>query len=146
MTDFLPRMMAEMGARRRRLRESLGEYGQALAEFAVMGGLLLGSLGLFLFDWGPGAAPWGFALPFVFVGGIFWIEKRRQDAIAKGAEPEAIAAAHDWAIFLLAIGCAVAGFAAFLIAYGAAPAPPPNPNDWQPPSGAVDTDVGSPPR
>ncbi len=145
MSEFLPRMMAEMGARRRRLRESLGEYGQALAEFLVLGGLLVGSLGLLLMPWMPGAAPWGFTLPFVFVGGALWLEKRRQDALAKGAEAEAIAPAHDWATFLLAIGCAVAGLAAFLIAYGAEPAGPPQAPDWRPPPGAVASDIGSPP-
>lgn len=138
-------MMAEMGARRRRLRESLGDYGQALAEFLVMGGLLIGSLGLFVAPWMPGAAPWGFTLPFVVVFGAIWIEKRRQAALAKGAEAEAIAPAHDWATFLLALGCAVAGLAAFLIAYGAAPTGPPQEPVWRPPPGAVASDIGVPP-
>jgi hypothetical protein len=44
------------------------------------------------------------------------------------------------------MGCAVAGLAAFFIAYGAAPAPPPDPNAWRPPPSVVDTDVGTPPR
>lgn len=138
-------MMAELGARRRRLRGSLGEYGQALAEFLVLGCLLTGSVGLFLLPWMPAAAPWGFAMPFVLVGGMLWLEKRRQDAIARGAEPEAIESAHDWAAFLLAFGCAVAGLAAFLIAYGAAPEPPPQEPVWRPPENAVPSDIGIPP-
>jgi hypothetical protein len=145
MSGFLSRMMAELGARRRRLRGSLGEYGQALAEFVVLGCLLAGSLGLFLLPWMPAAAPWGFAMPFVLVGGLLWLEKRRQDAVTRGAEPEAIAPAHDWAAFLLAFGCAVAGLAAFLIAYGAAPEPPPRAPDWHPPADAVASDIAIPP-
>ena len=70
MGGFFSSLFTEMGARRRRLRAALGDRGQAMVEFLVLGGLLLGSLGLFVRAWMPAAAPWGFALPVVFV--IAW--------------------------------------------------------------------------
>lgn len=75
-------MFTEMGARRRRLRAMFGDRGQGVAEFLVLGGLLVGSLGLFVREWMPAAAPWGFALPFVFIAGYLLIEARRQAAVA----------------------------------------------------------------
>lgn len=150
-------MMAEMGARRRRLREVLGNYGQGLAEFLVMGGLLAGSLGLFFMSWGPEAAPWGFAVPFVFIAGFLLIEWRRQRAVdsiqlEQGAHPDdeaeirdAIASRHDWGVFLLAFGCALAGVAALVLAAGAEPQGPPPEYIWTPPPEAVSSDMAIPP-
>lgn len=76
-------MIAEIGARRKRLRAAFGDRSQALVEFLVLGGLAVGSLGLLLGEWMPAAAPWGFALPFVFVAGFFLIEARRQAGVAR---------------------------------------------------------------
>lgn len=133
-------MTAEMGARRRRLRAALGDRGQALIEFLVLGGLLVGSAGLFLAPWMPAAAPWGFALPFIFVAGYLLLERRRQRRAADA--PDAAAnGGYDWAVLIWAFACAVAGAAAFFIAYQARPAPAPGPQDWQPPRGAVTVDL-----
>jgi hypothetical protein len=81
MSGFFSSMIAEMGARRKRQRQAFGDRGQALTEFLVLSGLVIGSAGLFVRDWMPGAAPWGFALPFVFVAGFLLIEARRQTAV-----------------------------------------------------------------
>lgn len=94
-------MIVEWGARRKRLRTAFGDRGQALTDFLVMSGLLVGSVGLFVREWMPGAAPWGFALPFVFVIGFVLIEARRQAAVAafrRGFEENnAKLEAQEWA-------------------------------------------------
>lgn len=188
-------MFAEMGARRKRLRQAFGDRGQALTEFLVMGGLLVGSAGLFVRDWMPGAAPWGLALPFAFIIGFLLIEIRRQTALADfkrrlpelnaeldaqewarqeaelradersavfreqarakfDAEAESrrqyradnpalmIAPKYDWAVLLWGFGCALAGAAAFVIAWTAEPpAPAPADEGWRPPADAVSSDI-----
>jgi hypothetical protein len=140
MSEFFSTMTSEMGARRRRLRGALGDRGQAIAEFLILSGLVVGSLGLLLGPWMPRAAPWGFALPFVFILGFILIERRRQRAVAAGAEPATIAAGYDWTVLLFGFACAAAGAAAFVIAWGEKPAPPP-PDTWVPPETTIDSSV-----
>lgn len=141
--SFFSTMADELGARRRRLRASLGDRGQGIAEFLVMAGLLLGSLGLLLEPWMPRAAPWGFALPFVYAIGFVLLERRRQRGIAAGADVVTSSSRNDWAVFLWGFGCALAGAAAFVLAWNARPAPPPAPgaDDWHPPASAVPTEI-----
>lgn len=172
MNAFFGSMFSEMGARRRRLRESLGDRGQGIAEFLVLGGLLVGSLGLFVRDWMPAAAPWGFALPLVFIVGYLLIDACRQIAVsaaeAKLAEQAEQARAvarrersdlpeikdengrtvvdrtsvgYDWIALLWAFACALAGAAAFVIAWSAEPPPVVDPNDWTPPESSVPVDI-----
>lgn len=141
MSGFFSTMFSEAGARRRRLRNSLGERGQALSEFLLFSGLALGSLGLFLQPWMVDAAPWGLALPLVFLAGYALIEARRQAAERRGAEAERIAAAYDWVALLWGLFCALAGAAAFVIAWTAEPAAPAQPEGWLPPAGAVDSTI-----
>jgi hypothetical protein len=140
MGGFLSAMFAEMGARRRRLRASLGDRGQAILEFLVLGGLVLGSLGLFLRPWMPGVAPWGFSIPVVFVVGFFLIEARRQASIARGQDAEKVNASYDWFALLWSFGCALAGAAAFVIAFTTEPPPGPE-EEWIPPRDAVTIDM-----
>ncbi len=83
MGGFFTSMFAEMGARRRRLRAALGDRGQAIVEFLVLGGLAIGSLGLFVREWMPAAAPWGFWLPPIFVIGFLLIEARSRTTTAR---------------------------------------------------------------
>lgn len=187
-------MFAEIGARRRRLRASLGDRGQAITEFLVLGGLVIGSLGLFLRPGMAAIAPWGFALPIVFLLGVLLIEARRQIAVRayKAREPEAnveedraelralleklrredgyddedlakttatfeanravrwqtrleqadariAAAGYDWYALLWSFGCALAGAAAFVIAFTSAPGSPEE--EWRPPADAVTIDM-----
>ena len=86
MAGFFTDFFDELGERRRRLRKSLGDRGQALASFAILAGLILGSLGLYLRPWMIGVSPWGFAVPVVFVVGYLLIEWRRQADLARGGE------------------------------------------------------------
>lgn len=131
-------MFEEWGARRKRMRASLGDRGQGLAEFLVLAGVLVGSLGLFVRAWMPAAAPWGFAIPIVFVIGFLLIEARRQAAL-KRETPGKPGLSNDWIVLLWSLACALAGVAAFVIAWSAEPAMPPG--DWAPPESAVSVDI-----
>ncbi len=141
MGNFFSAMFEEMGMRRRRLRTVFGDRGQAIFEFLIMAGLALGSLGLLVRTWMPAAAPWGFALPFVFLAGYVLIERRRQRAHAGAAEPDIVQRNYDWAALLWSIACALAGAAAFVIAWGAEPPAPPQEEIWTPPESSVPVDI-----
>jgi hypothetical protein len=142
MGGFFSALLAEMGARRRRMRAALGDRGSSIVEFLVLAGLLTGSLGLFVRAWMPGAAPWGFAIPFVFVIGFLLIEARRQGAnTANGADAAKVSARNDWTVLLWSFGCALAGAAAFVIAWSAEPPPAPEEEIWTPPETSVPIDI-----
>jgi hypothetical protein len=140
MSGFFASLFSEMGARRRRLRAALGDRGQALAEFLVLGGLAVGSLGLLVRPWMPAAAPWGFWIPLLFVVGFVLIEIRRQ-ASAKLAGAGAPTPGSDWIVLLWSFACALAGAAAFVIAWSAEPAPAPEEEIWTPPESSVSVDI-----
>lgn len=137
---FFTSMFAEMGARRKRLRSALGDRGQGLVEFAVLGGLLIGSLGLFVREWMPASTPWGFAVPLVFVIGYVLIEARRQASHAAGGDEAKTSQRYDWTVLLWSFGCALVGAAAFVIAWSDAP-PPPEPEFWTPPESSVPVEI-----
>jgi hypothetical protein len=140
MNGFLSAMFAEMGARRRRMRAAFGDRGQALVEFLVLGGLAVGSLGLFVREGMIRAAPWGFALPLVFVIGFAAIEARRQGETKAAGEEARINTRYDWIVLLWSFGCALLGVAAFVLAWTAQPHVAPQ-EDWQPPRETVDVDI-----
>ena len=138
MGGFFAALFTEMGARRRRLRAALGDRGQGLVEFLVLGGLAMGSLGLFVGGWMPAAAPWGFAMPVVFAIGFVLIDARRQASLARGAASESVNQSYDWIVLLWSLGCALAGAAAFIIAFSAQPH---EEEIWTPPESAVSVDI-----
>ena len=140
MAGFFTNLFDELGERRSRLRKSLGDRGQAFASFAILAGLMLGSLGLYLRPWMIGVASWGFAVPLVFVIGYLLIDWRRQTALARGGDAEKTAATYDMAARLFAFACALAGAAAFVIAFTSEP-PAPQIEEWTPPDGAVSVDI-----
>lgn len=195
MAGFFTNLFDELGERRRRLRKSLGDRGQALASFAILAGLMLGSLGLYLRPWMIDVAAWGFAVPVVFLVGYLLIEWRRQIAVqqykarlpALNAEMDAqelaslrqamredpdfdpedvveveerfradaqrrasermdqanatvAASGYDWTARLFAFACALAGAAAFVIAFTSEP-PAPQIEEWTPPDSAVSVDI-----
>lgn len=143
MSGFFSAMFEEMGARRRRLRDAFGDRGQGIVEFLVLAGLFVGSIGLFVRDWMPEAAPWGFATPFLFAIGYVLIEARRQQtARADAADQAVVTRRYDTAVALWCLACALLGAAAFAIAWSAKPANTTPPTDWQPPANAVRTEIG----
>ncbi len=137
MGGFFVSLFDELGERRRRLRASLGDRGQALASFVILAGLVLGSLGLFLRSWMVSVAPWGFVVPAVFVVGYALIDWRRQAALAGGADADKTANTYDWTARLFSLACALAGAAAFVIAFTS----PPQIEEWAPPENAVSVDI-----
>lgn len=138
MGGFFASLFSEMGARRRRLRAVLGDRGQGLVEFLVLGGLAIGSLGLFVREWMLAAAPWGFAIPVVFLVGFLLIDARRQATLAGSDSPERVSQSYDWIVLGWCFGCALAGAAAFVIAYSAEPHVE---EEWTPPESAVSVDI-----
>lgn len=137
MSGFFASMFDELAARRRRMRAVLGERGQALAEFFVFAALMLGSIGLFVREWMPAAAPWGFWLPFIFLAGFFAIELRRQRAFANVEAPESLVRTYDWTALGWSFACALLGIAAFVIAYSSEP----KLEEWTPPDSAIAVDI-----
>jgi hypothetical protein len=198
MAGFFSTLVSEQGARRRRLRASMGDRGQGIIEFLTLGGLVAGSLGLLLGAWMPAAAPWGFALPVVFAIGFVLLERRRQAALTDAlqrvaalndgldqqelsqllaefqSEPDLnkdvlataeanfrantaarwqqrtdaaslnVSRNYDWLVVLWSLGCALAGAAAFVIAWSAQPAPHHEDETWRPPASAVPVDISPP--
>jgi hypothetical protein len=144
MGGFLQAMFEEMGARRRRLREAVGDRGQGVVEFLVLAGLSVGSLGLFVRDWMPAATPWGFAVPLLFLAGYLLIEARRQQSLrGDGADAGGVSRRYDGFVLLWSFGCAMLGAAAFAIAWSAQPAHSgAQDQDWQPPHNTVPTEIG----
>jgi len=143
MSGFFSAMFEEMGARRRRLREALGDRGQGIVEFLVLAGLFVGSVGLLVRDWMPAAAPWGFAVPVVFVVGYLLIEAQRQQSLrAEAPDPAARARRYDNFVALWCLGSALLGAAAFAIAWTAQPPNSGPAPEWTPPSNTVPTEIG----
>ena len=140
MNGFFASLFAEMGARRRRMRAAFGDRGQALVEFLVLGGLLVGSLGLFVREGMIAKAAWGFALPPVFVIGFLAIDARRQAQNKAGAEEAKTSVRYDWIVLLWSFACALLGVGAFMLAWTSQPRVAPQ-QDWQPPREAVDVDI-----
>lgn len=142
MGGFFSGMFEEIGARRRRFRLAFGNWGQAFTEFLIFGCLAIGSVGLFVRTWMPGAASWGFAVPVVFVLGHLLLEWRRQAKPTPQDADDAAARAskYDWAAFLFSMACAVSGVAAFVIAMSSEPAPVVE-EGWQPPAEAVQSTI-----
>jgi hypothetical protein len=140
MGGFFTSLFDELGERRRRLRVSLGDRAQALASFAILAGLMLGSIGLYVRPWMAAATPWGFAVPFIFVIGYLAIDWRRQATLASGADAAKTAITYDWVARLFAFACALAGAAAFIIALSSEPSPP-QIEEWAPPENAVSVDI-----
>ena len=148
--SFSSALFAEFAARRRRLRAALGERGQSLIEMAILGGLVLGSLGLFILPWMARQAPWGLAVPFVFVLGYGLLDWRRQQALTVAAPETAarVTRRHDIGALLLSLACAGAGAAAFVTGFNAPPgsAPPaPVEETWQPPPDALELEIAPSP-
>lgn len=105
--SFSSDLYDEFVARRRRLTKRLGALLGGIVEFALMGGLFLGVLAVFL------GRPWG-ALPIIaWAIGYYLLDRRRQKALAAGADPAATERSSDLTAFALTAGLAALGLWAF---------------------------------
>lgn len=140
MSGFFPSLFAEMGARRRRMRDAFGDRGQGFVEFLVLGGLAIGSIGLIVREGMIRTAPWGLAVPLVFVIGFLIIDARRQTELKANADPAKTTSRYDWIVFLWSFACALLGVAAFVLAWTAQPHVVSH-EEWQPPRESVNVDI-----
>jgi len=139
---FWTNLFTELGARRKRLREAIGDRGQSLFELALLSALILGTLGLFYQPWMAAAAPWGFALPALLPLGYVALDVRRQRPLPEGADADAARKTHDRLVLIWCSLIVIAGIGAFAYALAAEPPAPPTPDPgWQPPEDAVAVDI-----
>lgn len=143
MANFFEAFINEALARRRRIASTLGPLAQGLFDLALLGGVVLGSLGLFAYPWMLWAAPWGFALPFAYAIGHGLLDARRQAALVRGEDPEKVRERGDFAAVLWGLACASAGVATFVYAYLQEPPPPPPApvEEWSPPESVIELDI-----
>lgn len=137
-------LFTEFSARRRRLDKALGDRGKGLFELFVLGGLILGSAGLFLYPWMFSAAWWGLAAPVLFLALYVFIDVRRQRAVAAGGEEKTVRKRHQYLTLWATLGCVALGYCAFTIGLLSDPRPAPEPAGWQPPRDAIPTEIITP--
>jgi hypothetical protein len=146
MSSFFETFIHEALARRRRIATTVGPLAQGIFDLALLAGVVLGSLGLFMRPWMAAAAPWGFGLPVVALAGHFLLEARRQQSERLGLDPDTVKERGDLFAVLFSLACAAIGFATFAYAYSQQPAPPPAPPPqpaevWTPPENVIDLDI-----
>ena len=143
---FLASLFSELGKRRGRIRKWMGDRPEAILEFSLLSGFVLGTLGLYLKPGMADLAPWGFLAPPIFLIGYPILDWRRQAELAAGADAEKTTRRYDIASVFWGLACAGIGLAAFLIALTSwapepPPAPPPPEPEWTPPPDAVPSDL-----
>jgi hypothetical protein len=143
MAHYFEAFINEALARRRRIASTIGPLAQGWFDLALLGGVVIGSVGLFAYPWMPWAAPWGFALPFACAIGHGLLDARRQTALARGDDSEKVQERGDFAAVLWGLGCASAGVVTFAYAYLQEPAPPPPAptEEWAPPDSVIELDI-----
>ena len=72
-----------------------------------------------------------------------WMVRAFADALGGdlAQTAEALAQRYDWIVLLWSFACALLGVAAFVIAWGAEPPAPVDPNNWTPPENSVSVDI-----
>lgn len=148
MTGFLDSFLDEALARRRRIATTIGPRMQSLFDLLILGGVALGSGGLFLRYWMLPAAPWGLALPVIFVAGHLWLDWRRQNAPTSNlSKDEAEEARQRTDLYAVGFGvvCAVIGAFTFFYAWGQEPPgqyePPAQAEEWTPPPDVLESEI-----
>lgn len=110
--SFWSDLGGEFVARRKRLHRELKNLA-APAEFALLGGVVLAVAAPAVARNGFADAPWGPMLPLVLVAVYLLLERRRQAALAGGAETADVETAFDQRAKWLFIAAAVIGVATF---------------------------------
>ncbi len=143
MGSYFEAFIAEVMARRRRIASTIGPLAQGIFDLALLGGVVIGSLGLLIYPWMPLAAPWGFALPIVYVAGHLLLDRRRQASLARGEGAEAVKERGDLFAVLFSLACAGLGAVTFVYALSQKPPPPPPPpaEEWTPPEQVIELDI-----
>ena len=143
MIAFFDSFLEEAIQRRQRIATTIGPRFQGVFDLMLLGGVTVGSLGLLVRPWMAQSAPWGFALPVVFLAGHVLLDARRQAQLARGGDPEAVRARADLFAVAWGIGCAAVGAATFFLAFQDAPPPPPPApvEEWSPPHSAFEVDI-----
>lgn len=125
-TGFLAAWGAELTAQRMQLRKRLNESRASLIEFGLLTCLLLGSLGLVVPERGFAVAPWGVAIPFVYLAAMLVVEVLRQRAVK--APEDVLRMRRGYGRITGAIGflSAAAGLATFIhaVTWGQSLPPP----------------------
>jgi hypothetical protein len=117
---------AELTAQRMNLRKRLNESRASLIEFGLLGCLILGSVGLLVPERGFAVAPWGVAIPFVYMVGMIVAELIRQRALKTPEDGLRMRRGYGRVTGAIGLVCAAAGMATFIhaLTHGQ-PVPPP---------------------
>ena len=107
--SFFSSLFAELAARRARLRAAFGDPAGTWIEFAFLSGIVMGVIAAVLMDeprgWGPLIA---------LIPGYLLLDLTRQQALARGANEEAVRKRQDRLVFALFAALALIG-AAFCV-------------------------------
>lgn len=110
--SFWSDLGGEFVARRKRLHREMKNLA-APAEFALLGGVVLAVAAPAVARNGFADAPWGPMLPVVLAAGYLLLERRRQAALAGGAEAGEVESAFDQRAKWLFVAAALVGAATF---------------------------------
>lgn len=126
--SFFSTWASELFAQRMNLRRRLNENRATLIEFGVFMCMILGSAGLIVPKRGFEVAPWGVAIPALYLVAMLGAELIRQSALRKGGEAVAMRRGYGRVTGAIGLFCAAAGLATFIhaVTHGQ-PLPPPDP-------------------
>jgi hypothetical protein len=146
MSGFFDNFMQEAIARRVRIASTIGPKMQGIFDVMIIGAVTLGSAGLFAQPWMLAAAPYGLALPVVFLVGHVLLDTRRQKTpinhLHKDEQEEARNRTDLYAVGW-GVACAALGALIFFYAWGQEPPPPPAPaaEQWEPPPNVLESEI-----
>ncbi len=139
--SFWSSLGEEFAARRRRLHRGPMKSWANPIEFAVLGGLVLAVMAPAVGRNGLADAPWGPVLPLALILAYLLFERRRQQALSAGGEPEAVRASYDRRANWLFVAFALAGAATFAWAL-LKPVPETFVPEAPPETGTFDVNIG----
>lgn len=126
--SFFSTWTSELLAQRMNLRRRLNESRASLIEFCAFVFVMLGSVGLIVPKRGFEVAPWGLAIPVLYLVAMLVVELIRQNALRQGGDATAMRRGYGRVTGAIGLFCAAAGLATFIhaVIHGQ-PLPPPDP-------------------
>jgi hypothetical protein len=123
---FFGTWISELGRQRMNLRKRLNESRASLIEFGLLTCLMLGSIGLLVPERGFAAAPWGVAIPIMYLAAMAVVEIVRQRAIKQPEDVVRMRRGYGRVTGLIGFLSAAAGMATFVhaIIHGQPLSPP----------------------